>query len=550
MQWWAGVGAMAVAAAAWLSQGAVGTLVVHTDNSAVQPVALSISGPVERHVPLEGAHQISVNDLPVGGYDVRPLFAGTVEGDPIPVQVERGSSVTITIPLSHLGGVRFIADSGMCEPGDEWEFLNGAASRAAEPLKQWPRPTATTCQREVGGLAPSPYIVQVNPPRDRLPPYGLMFQVKAGEWTTLQVVHPPVVVRGRVTAHGTPVPDIWADFRAAAGEPTIRWSASIQPSAFMVQPTDSQGRYAVALRQPGAYRQMVTDQGLALDALPGMAEEVTFGPGVNVHNIELGGSRLRVWFTTRGLPMRRDVPVTLTLQSPRNSFTRVVANPSEPFELSLFATGTYMVSASAQGQDADGTPVALASSRFHEVTVSPTLSPDVTIDLVPRDGHLDVVHQTGAPIEGAAVRPFARATGLTTDANGRVSLSTVPVGTRLSIVTRTWGVTCHTVTDEPVQRAVVAESSATTIVAFPHGEIGVRPPAESGASYRTMLNGATFLDVAGATCPVPFDALPVATGRVPGAVEFTIMLPPGLYTLMLRDGRVFSVSAPGRVEIR
>jgi len=107
MQWWAGVGAMAVAAAAWLSQGAVGTLVVHTDNSAVQPVALSISGPVERHVPLEGAHQISVNDLPVGGYDVRPLFAGTVEGDPIPVEVERGKSVTVAIPLRHLGGVRF-----------------------------------------------------------------------------------------------------------------------------------------------------------------------------------------------------------------------------------------------------------------------------------------------------------------------------------------------------------------------------------------------------------------------------------------------------------
>jgi hypothetical protein len=544
MQWWLSVGAMVMAAASWLTEGAGGTLVIRTDNNPVQPIAIALSGPVEREVPLDGAHAVAVSGLPAGRYEVRPLFVGTVTGAGVHVEVSDGRVTDAPLPLGDVGGVRFDADPGMCEPDHDWTFgfllPVGANHPANRPSANRPLPTAKTCQREVGGLAPGSYRVQVTPPHRELPAFYTALLVRSGTWTSIRMARPPVVVRGRITSNGDPVAGIRVDIRPMAAPPSIGVAQAVMGLAF-TGVTDSDGRYAIGLSTPGTFRQTLRQIGQA--ELPGIPKQIDLRLGVNHNDLEIGGGTLRVWLTERGATMPPDRPVTLSIQSlPQPPQRRIIANPSEPFDMRVITPGRYVVSATAQSVDSAGRPVTLIAAQQQEVDIRSSLTTDVWIDLIHRDEMwLDVFYADGMPSRGAYVVPHPGAASLRTDDQGRVSLATVPVGTRLPIRTRMFGITCHTVTSDLMQRVVVPDASETLIITV----TGSTTPAEG----RAILGGATIAGAPGATCPVPFEGFSVAESRGADSVDFKFQLPPGVYTVTLRDGRVLTVPAPGRLEI-
>jgi hypothetical protein len=53
--------------------------------------------------------------------------------------------------------------------------------------------------------------------------------------------------------------------------------------------------------------------------------------------------------------------------------------------------------------------------------VAANATADLVIELVERNGWLEVVDRAGQPVEGAYVLPFVRSTGLRTVEDGRVS---------------------------------------------------------------------------------------------------------------------------------
>lgn len=447
-----------------------------------------------------------------------------------------------------VGGIRFDADPGMCEEDTEWAFLFSTHLAPDHPdnrsTAKRPLPTSPTCQSEVWGLAPGPYTVRVVPARRELPMVMTAVEVRAGEWSTARLARPPVVVRGRVTSNGEPVPGVHVDIRSMALPPITGVGPVVTSSvgAIVNAMTDNDGRYALGLSTPGTYRQTLRETGQL--EMPGIPEEIELRLGVNDNDLEIGGGTLRVWLTERGASMPPDRSVTLTVQSlPQRPKRPVVANPSEPFDLRLVTPGRYIVSATAQSVDAGGQPVTLVAAQQKEVVIAQRTTTDVSIDLIERDEMwLDVMHTSGTAIGGAYVVPYPGTPSLRTDDNGRVSLMSVPVGTRLPIRTQAWGITCHTVTTDVLQRVVVPDASETLVL--------TSTKDNNPLSGRRLLGGATIAGLPGATCAVPYEALSVGETRGTTSVDFKIQLPPGVYTLTLLDGRVLQVTAPGRTEIK
>lgn len=464
--------------------------------------------------------------------------------------------VTIVMALSSLGrvgGVRIDADPGLCEPGDSWKVTSHSVTvvrpdgskilRAqAGPLFALPE----TCAREIGGLLPGRYLVQVTPPRAVLPPYSFAFEVRAGEWTQVQLRLPPVIVRGRVTSNGVPVPGALPGLTPTPETARQIPARRSEPTTFVEWPTDNDGRYAAARWAPGTYAQSFLLNG---QKLPGTSAELTVGLGVTEHDVEVGAGALRIWFTERGATLQGEVTVRLTLHAlPQKPFNRVIRAGATAVDVGILAPGHYIVRATAERRSADGSVVSLVSAREAEVLVSPNLPTDVSIDLVSREGWLEVFDPDGRPIEGASVVSYPGAASLRTDKDGRVSLATLPVGARVPIRTRTWGMTCHVVSDDLLQRVTIADAVESIVLRVPQEPVDVRPRQTTAA--RQELLGSTVTGLVGAACPLPFEAFSVAEARVPGAVEFSLMLPAGSYTLTLRDGRTFAVRAPALIEIK
>jgi hypothetical protein len=560
MQWWVSAAAMATAMVFWLGSSTIGSLTVRIEDHLVQPVVIAIRGPVERDVFLEGAQTVTVAALPEGHYQVRPVFAGTVIGAPLTVIVGRGGHTQLDMPLGDIGGVRFDADPGMCEPEHPWSFIfSGMVLGEGHPERRSVgdvfMPEAKTCQPEVAGLAPGAYWVRVTPNSKDWPPSSTFFRIEAGQWTTVRIAVPDVIVRGRITSSGEPMVGVHVGFSPTPETLALRQkgiSSAASPSI-----TDNEGRYVVALDVPGTWRQFVESvrpvgsivfpgtggamaQGEMLEGIP---EEVTFGPGININDLELGGGNLRVWFTERGAPMPADRVVTMTMQSlPTRPREVVVTTTGGPHQQRIITPGRYLISATAQSQDAAGHPVTLVSARQQEVIVTTMTTADVSIDLVERDAiWLEVLYADGTPSEGAYVVPYPGSPSLRADDDGRVSLDTVPVGTRLSVRTRMFGITCHIVTPDPRQRVVVEPATA---------ELFLTTPDAAVTDARRVLGGSTIAGVPGATCAVPFEGFSSAQVRLPDTTAIKLMVPPGVYTLTLRDGRTLVAQAPGRVDVR
>jgi hypothetical protein len=546
MQWWVPAAAAAMAAAAWLSQGG-GTLVMHLPDNPVQPIGISVRGPVEREVTLlrYGVREVVVRGLPPGRYDISPTFTGTVSGPTTVVQLVEGSGTTVALPISQVGGIRFDADSGMCEPGFEFSFIplaiHGGARPSPVPVGGVPLPTSTSCQQEIAGLSPGTYRVRIIPPRHVLPEYYALVRIEPSAWTTHRIAFPPVVVRGRVTSNGEPVPGVQVVIRPMALPPLTGVRPGSTLTTFDQSVTDADGRYILGLSAPGVYRQTLRETGQA--DTPGIRGEVDLRLGVNDNDLEVGGGTLRVWLTERGAVMAPDRTVALTVQSlPQLPKRPTVTNPSEPFEMRLITPGRYVVSATARTVDAGGRPVTLVAAQQKEVVIVQSGTVDVSIDLIQREETwLEVAHADGAPAEGAYVIPHPGAPSLRADERGRVALETVPVGTRLPIRTRMWGITCHTVTHAAFQRVVVPDATETLVLTWTQNN--------NVTMGRQALGGSIIDGMPGATCALPFEALSVGESRVAGRVDFKVQLPRGVYTLTLLDGRTITVTAPGRYDI-
>lgn len=451
--------------------------------------------------------------------------------------------------LGRLGGVRFDADPGLCEPGDLLEAVStGKVTSVGEDgtvIRARGLPLPATCHREIGGLAPGVYIVRVTPSHTDLPPYSVPFQLRAGRWTNVPMRMPPVVVRGRITSNGQPIAGVTHGFAPTSGTGTTGQKLPAE-ILFSGVPSDEQGQYATVLWSPGDYTQSFRLEGQELSIAQ---RQVRFGSGVNTNDVDVGAGGLRIWFTERGATLQEEITVRITLQTlPQKPFNRVARAGPTAVDIGMLGPGTYVVRATAERRTAEGGVVSLVSAREVEVKVSANQATDVSIDLDSREGWLEVFDPDGRPIEGAAVVSYPGATSLRTGEDGRVSLATLPVGARVPIRTRTWGMTCHVVTEALQQRVTIADASESILLRVPQGPANERPLTATAA--RQELAGSFITGLAGASCPLPYEAFSIAEARTLGAVEFTLMLPAGSYKLTLRDGRTFDFRAPGLIQIR
>lgn len=542
-------------AAGWLSTG---SLVVHIEDSAVRPVAVRLEGPTSGEWPLGDVLRTTLTGLAPGAYRVRAVFAGSVADFSQNITITRAGVAEVVLGTARRGGVRFVADPGMCEPGDQWTFRSTVFVIAQHGTDKepagWTMPSIGTCVREVGGLQAGRYQLQVTPPSSVLPPYMLQFQVRAGEWTSVRLPHPPVVVRGEVKAGGEPVSGVRVSFRSritglsVASTPGLALTPE-SPLVFLNVPSGSDGAYVTVLPAPGTYVPEYTATGV--HSLPSASADVVIQPGSNRHDVQLADARIRVLVSYRGGVVPDTMLVNVTTQLlPHPPTVQRLTDPVAGYEQRVFSPGTYTVTASATLPRDDGPPLALVASRMQDVAVRPDAATDVLIDLVPTSAMLRVVDHLGQPIEGASVYGQPLGSRVSTDDRGEVSLSTIAPGSRVVVRTRNWGITCHVVTTDAIQVATVVDHTARVSIAYPHEGDAPNLGALAAADLKRILGGAVVRGVSTATCDVPFEGFSVAETRLPKALELSIDLPPGQYQLVLRDGRVLAVTSPGRLEIR
>lgn len=532
-------------AAGWLSTG---SLVVHIEDSAVRPVAVRLEGPTTGEWPVPGA-DFMVTGLAPGEYRLRPVFVGAVTGAPVQARVTRASRAAVHVPTAHLGGLRIEADPGICEPGDGWLLTTAAAESVGATHPAFGQAQhlsdAATCHREIGGLAGGGYFIRVDPRANDLPPYAMAFTVAVGQWWIERVRMPQVIVRGRVMFDGVGVPGVRVLFDPA--EPVATRTGTAQPSPVRAV-TNDEGEYATFLGTIGAHtprvgfpgRQMQADQSL---------QGVVLSPGVNHHDLHVGGGRLQVRFTRRGQEVTAIVFGRIVLQASQGPTIVTMLSDTAPREIPLIPAGRYTVSSHVTLGAPAESPGASLTSRVVSVDVRDGMSTDVVLDLTGRPAMLELVDPAGRPQTGAHTVSMPVHPGLRTDDAGRVSLDAVSTGTLLAFRTRDWGMTCHVVTDDRHQRVTVYDATESIVFVWRQDPAEARYRHPANRSHGP-LTGATISGVPGATCPIPFNAFSIGVRTQPGGADFTVQLPPGTYTLTLQDGRTLLVTAPGTVEIR
>lgn len=555
-----------LAAATWFSTG---TVIVEIEGSPVQPVAIRLAGPAEGEWPLDGRSRVVLAGLAPGEYAVTPVFAGKTTPFNPKVEVRAATLATLHVPTAAYGGVRFDADPGMCEPDDPWKAALVSLRPAAGEGQGLQRvltnvPAATEhCVRSLGGLLPGSYTFQVTPPERRMPPYTFTFRIEPGKWLTRRLPAPSVVARGTVTYGGEPAAGV--DVRFLSPAPPVAPPRAGNPGTLPVEPTtltvgfstdgprtDEAGGFVMALLTPGTYVPAAADSAGALLVQQPIGE-VQLQAGVNAIDIVIGGGRLFVDFIRLDRHVGRSIAATVVAQHARGTArTMGTSDVMEPLRIDALPPGAYSVSATASTTSEEGTPVTLVASSVQVVFIEDAEARRVTIELVERPATLEVVNAEGTPIESATLLSTPVLAPIKTDASGRASIDQLAVGTRVAIRSRTWDMTCHVVTGQAVQRVVVAAATEPVLLTWQDAAGPTRPPAQLGLSPGSRVGpfgGATIAGVPGATCPIPLSAFSLATVRLPRP-GLLINLPPGAYTITLADGREFSFTAPGRLEVK
>lgn len=542
---WAALAAIAVLAANWL---ATGTIVVTIEDSPVQPVAIRLDGPLGGQWKVDESRRLVIAGMIPGEYRVVPVFAGTMLGPAQTVRVERSTVSTAHVHTAHYGGVRFEAEPGMCEPDDRLSFILAhvvvvrpdGSQRATSG--NGPQPESPACHREIGGLPAGQYGIQITPPIDRMPPYDVSVAVIAGQWTTHRLRHPPVVVTGRVMFMGEPVSGAAIGFLPTT--PAAR--AANFGSGFRSMNTAVDGRYAIALVEPGEYTPTVSAFNTRTQ-LPTTSARVYLSSGRNVHDIEAGGGRLRVRVIRPSAYTETAADLHIVIQQPPTLGRAVRANQlRDVVVVDLLPPGEHLVSVSASITTEQMQVVQFTASKIHAVRIESGAAVDLTVELIEHNGVLEIVNLDGVPMDGASVMPLPRSQSLRADDDGRVSLASIPPGTPVAIRSRTWDMTCHVTSRALHQRVTVA--TATVDVTLSYRDNASLTLIQNG-NYGPFT-GATISGVPLSTCHIPLDAFSVGVKRLPNGGDYTIMLPQGTYTLHLTDGRSLNFTAPGRLEIK
>lgn len=234
------------------------------------------------------------------------------------------------------------------------------------------------------------------------------------------------------------------------------------------------------------------------------------------------------------------------------SRTLTVNDVTEVTTIDALPLGMYSVTASGTTTDGQGNPVTLVASRVQHVTVAEA-GASVVLELVERAATLEVVDVMGVPLDGALIVPRPATETVKTDAVGRAAIDRLAVGTEVTIRSRTWDTTCHVVSDQPLQRVVIPAATAEVLLTWPTeprpASAAFTPPGVAAARANGRFQGARISGLAGAGCDLPLSSMSVATVRVPRS-GLLINLPPGAYTITLADGRQFSFTAPGRLEVK
>ncbi|GMV20312.1 MAG: hypothetical protein AMXMBFR57_02610 [Acidimicrobiia bacterium] len=551
-----------LAAATWFSSG---TVIVEIEESPVQPVAIRLAGPAEGEWPLDGRSRVVLAGLAPGEYAVTPVFGGQTTPFNPKVEVRAATLATLHVPTAAYGGVRFDADPGMCEPDDPWKLTSVSMTlvlpdgRQRSGMMTNVQAATPHCVRELGGLLPGRYQFQITPPSSRMPAFTVNFTVAAGKWTEERLAAPPVVVRGQVTYGGDPVSGITVGFLPDGTPATsttrtaapVLWSTSSM-GAFLAGRTDTEGRFALAVVQPGVHQARASNVLGTLD-VQHPSTPVNLAAGINEVDIRLGGARLRVQLRRADRHHTQPVAAAVAVQHIRGpSRTIAVNDVTQATTIDALPLGIYSVSATGTTTDGQGNPITLVASRVQSVTVAEA-GASVVLELVERAATLEVVDAMGVPLDGASIVPRPATETFKTDHAGQATINHLAVGTEVTIRSRTWDTTCHVVNDQPLQRVMIPSATAEVLLSWQTGEPATSGPVPPGAAPRPPsqgpFQGARLSGIAGAGCAIPLSSMSVATVRVP-RVGLMLNLPPGAYTITLADGREFSFTAPGRLEVK
>jgi len=326
----------------------------------------------------------------------------------------------------------------------------------------------------------------------------------------------PVKITGVVTAAGRPQAELVVRLMGAGR----RFVAETE--------TDSDGRFAVSVGRPGAYKVMVS----AGSALPSTSREVSLGVGHNDVVLDLPATEVRVTVVPADGPSPEFVQIVLHGPADETGDSRagfVTRADGLKGRFVGVGFGEYRMSAFTT----DGVPASsMEAAVFAVSSTEPVI--DVTLHLVRRQLTVQVVGEDGKAIDYAEITALHRR--LERTAGGAFDATWMPAG----------------------EGMVVRAAGMLSVCGYAGREgsqsFRLEPLKEARARIKLLdargMIGGRLIGVRGSDCPVPVVSLDVDWDALDdGSVEMTIRgLPAGEYEYQAGERAPLErVRAPGEV---
>ena len=346
-----------------------GELLLFSPDMAVRPIALEVTGPRVHTVSIDRTRHASLAGLPAGEYKVEPVYEGGLKGQPKIAKVAVAQSTLLFMPPEDVGAVRITAVNDVCGAATEAGINAFLIPQVAPEIKSPPNRARVftakppRCDMIVAGLRPGDYEAFFR--REGAGAGTRNFSVTAQTLARADITGPPVLVDGRVTFNGKPVPGAVVDFL-----PTL--SATELTPVRGETKTDADGYYTIGLDAPGTYRAALRASRMGMLS----SKTVEFAEGRQRHDITMVGGTIRVKVTGWDGRSQIGVATERVVRDGAKSTRSVGYSAMSKSEIVLegLAFGEYTVGlaiGSRQGPDAakGGQTVILTAAR-PEVTLT------------------------------------------------------------------------------------------------------------------------------------------------------------------------------------
>jgi hypothetical protein len=472
-----------------------GELFVRIEPAPILPVRYELEGP--QAMRLEPSRNLlAVRGLPVGNYQLTPVFVGGVKGHVRRFPILDGKSTPFYIVRAAVGAARLSGDEALCASATTLSVTSVSAGKAPVGSVTTRTDVVTltlddSCEQVVAGLSPGDYEVGYSGVRGHLASRG--YSVVQDQVTAVLTTLPRTRAAGRLLLNGDPDPALSITYTPSFGG---------RGREAVTAHSDPSGNYEALLPDPGEYAVSFKKDGADLVGCDRTAR-VARGDNALDYAIDVASLRLDVRGWDRTSPL--DVTVRQVEQSQPGMMgtgKRVGVGDELPVDFTGLAPGRYRIEVR---QHMAGAADRTGGKHFEIASSSSRLRLDVDLGLSERS--VSVVDKAGNPVAGAIVRADG-GEALAESSPGRYSLVNIAPGESVTVFAPGYAGTCR----------FAPESS--DLVVTPEEGVEVRVQF---LTRRPLDRPVGRLLLSGAECPVPFSQFDYArSGSAEGMVEFLV----------------------------